>query len=150
MDEAAASMHSLLWAFMAGEPVPEDFAVALMILPPKGEVEGQGMGVGRRAAATSPLGLTNTDAKVVQAALSHSMSVCISRNAQHEQRGFVRGRKLAQNVLDMDTRMRMDGLRGCIHATRAAVFFDFTAALPSASHEFLFAAISAVESLKAP
>lgn len=35
-DEAAETLHALLWAFLVGEPVPEDLAVALLTFLPKG------------------------------------------------------------------------------------------------------------------
>lgn len=49
--EAAVVLHALLGAFLAGELVPEDFAVALLNMLSKGEIEG-GVAVGRTAAAT--------------------------------------------------------------------------------------------------
>lgn len=58
---------------MAREPVLEDFAVALRICLPTGDIEGEGR-VGRTASSARPFGLMHTDAKVVQAAVSHSLS----------------------------------------------------------------------------
>lgn len=40
------------------------FAVALMVFLSKGEVEGKGTIVSRKASATRPFGFMNTDAKV--------------------------------------------------------------------------------------
>lgn len=37
--ETASVLHGLLWEFLAGEPVPEDFAGALVV-PPEGEARG--------------------------------------------------------------------------------------------------------------
>lgn len=140
--EASGALHALLWAFMAGEPVPEDFAEALMIFLPKGEVEEDCVAVGRKASVTRPLGLMNSDAKVVQAAVAHSLSEHVAPHARGEQRGFVRHRHLAQNVLDMDTRMRIEGHRNSLFSFPTAVFFDFTVAFPSVDHEFLFMAMA--------
>lgn len=62
----------------------------------------------------------------------------MARNAQSEQRGFVRCRQLAQHVLEHDTRMRIEAVRDCFFAIPAAVFLNLTAAFPSADHAFLF------------
>lgn len=76
---AVATLHTLMCAFLADEPVPEEFAVAMLIFLPKGEVAGEGARLGRKAVATRPLGLRNADAKVFHVAVAHSLSQSTSR-----------------------------------------------------------------------
>ncbi len=66
------------------------------------------------------------------------------RQASQLQRGFVRGRQLAQNVLDLYVAARIHGTRQHAHLLPALVFWDFAAAFASASHEWLFLALWAL------
>ena len=50
------------------------------------------------------------------------------------QRGFLPGRSLLLNVIEVDHRMQIESLKG---RGGAAMFFDFQAAFPSDVHGFL-------------
>lgn len=104
---------------------------------PKGEVAGEGTEVERKAGLTRPRGLMNTNAKVVQASVAHGLSEHVVRHARMEQRGFLRRRQLVQNVLEVDTRMRIEGLGNSLCAIPAAICWDFTAAFSTADHAIL-------------
>ena len=57
------------------------------------------------------------------------------------QRGFLGGRSLLANVIDVDH----EALRVTLHHQRGAiVLFDFAAAFPSISHEFMFEVLESV------
>ena len=51
------------------------------------------------------------------------------------QRGFLPGRSLLANVIDVDEGMQMTSLQG---EGGAAIFFDFKAAFPSVDQSFMF------------
>ena len=53
------------------------------------------------------------------------------------QRGFIRGRSMLSNVVDVDEKMQHTSL---CNDGGGALFFDFAAAFPSVSHDFLRAA----------
>ena len=61
----------------------------------------------------------------------------------HEcQRGFVHGRQLVRNVVDLDTHARIFSMSATKEHLPALAFWDFAAAFPSVIHEFLFLAIA--------
>ena len=57
-----------------------------------------------------------------------------------DQRGFVPGRSMLSNVVDIDEAMQRVALEGC---SGAAWFFDFQAAFPSVAHRFLLRTLTA-------
>ncbi len=62
------------------------------------------------------------------------------------QRGFVRGRSMFENVMDIDFAMRLASMKG---GRPLAVFFDFEAAFPSISWDFVFRILVVVEAPQA-
>ena len=55
------------------------------------------------------------------------------------QRGFLPGRSLIHNVVEVDTAMRMVSLTA---EAPGALFFDFAAAFPSLAHDYLHAVLA--------
>ena len=60
---------------------------------------------------------------------------------QKPQRGFLTGRKILDNVLDIDAEMA-EISHG--YLAGAAIFFDFAAAFPSVAHDYLWEAVLAI------
>lgn len=51
---------------------------------PKGDIAAEGTKVKREVGATRPLGLMNTDAKVVQASVAYGLAEHVARNARRK------------------------------------------------------------------
>ena len=81
-----------------------------------------------------PLSVVNTDNRLMANAVRLRVEPLLAKAISPEQRGFLPGRSMLQNVLDIDGEMRAASLQS-EHA--AAVFFDFAAAFPSLAHEYL-------------
>lgn len=83
----------------------------------------------------------NTDAEVVQVAKSHSLSKHVAAHVGQEQRTCMWRRQITQNMLDIDTSMRVEGGRSELHTMLVAACVDYTAPLLSVGHGFLFMAM---------
>lgn len=85
------------------------------------------------------LSISNTDHKILAGAVAKPLAEVAAKTVVAQQRGGIKGRALADNILDMETRALL--------AARIAttwpriVLFDFKAALPSISWVFLFAVL---------
>ena len=62
----------------------------------------------------------------------------IAERASNSQRGFVHGRQGLDNVVDIDTRARILDMQATGENVPAIMLYDFAAAFPSVSHDFLF------------
>ncbi len=87
-------------------------------------------------ATTRPISLPNTDNKYFALALNRPLAEAATVTVHPRQRGFVQGRSLIDNVLEIE------GF-GQSHATAEAdnpaiILFDIMAAFPSLSHHWLF------------
>ena len=113
----------------------QDFNSSLLVFLPKkpsGETE-EGIMV-YEAANTRPLNITNADNRLICSAVRLCIEPQLSPGAAREQRGFIKGRSMLANVIDIEAAM----LRHAFDSpAAAAVFFDFDAAFPSVSHDFL-------------
>ena len=58
----------------------------------------------------------------------------IHRWATQAQRGFIKGRRMLQNILEVETKAME--LAASLGDRAALIFLDFGAAFPSLSHEF--------------
>ena len=89
---------------MQGGAVPGDFNFAYLALIPKGSHEEDKRLTARAPGETRPLSLSNSDGKILANALKNAMEDAIGRWAFEAQRGFIRGRKMLQNIMDVETR----------------------------------------------
>ena len=87
------------------------------------------------ALGVRPLSLGDTAAKIIAAALYRPLAALAQRTVGFHQRGFVRGRNLLDNVLEAESAAigfsKLD-------SSAALLAFDFRAAFPSISHEWIF------------
>ena len=88
--------------------------------------------------ATRPLALVNCDNRIVAAAAKRRWERTFAAYVHPSQRGFLPGRSILQNVIDVDDAAMTISLR---HASGAIVLFDFRAAFPSLSTSFLQCAL---------
>jgi len=132
----------LYGAHLAGGDVPhDDFNESIMVFVPKDvtdreEIEGD---IVRGPMALRPLSLKNTDNKTIAGLTNNRLSPVLSKQSFWIQRGFIRGRSMLRNTLDLDTVMRLASFRTDLFPI--LVLFDFAAAFPSIFHCWLLTII---------
>jgi hypothetical protein len=91
---------------------PIGFNNTLAMFPPKGDEEADSDEILREACDTRPLGMKNCDNKTVAGVYNAACKRTLSASANRLQRGFIAGRQIIQNVMNMDTHARIFGRRG--------------------------------------
>ena len=111
------------------------FNASLMILLPKG-VSGQDPVLGGYCvpADTRPINITNCDNRLLANAARIRAEPLLEAWVSPMQRGFLPGRSMIANVIDVDHEMMRVALQ---EEAGMAIFFDFQAAFPSVLHEYL-------------
>ena len=87
-----------------------------------------------RASDTRPLNIVNSDNRILANAVRKCIEPILERFISHHQRGFLPGRSMLANIIDIDhesTRVSLLHDHGC------ALHFEFSEAFPSLSHTFL-------------
>lgn len=130
------TLYKAYVAWIQGGDVPDDFNFAYLTMIPKGEHEEDRKLIAREPGYMRPLSLSNSDCKLLANALKTSMENAVNGWASSVQRGFIRGRKMLQNIMDVETRA-MEHAASLDHRA-ASIFVDFWAAFPSLSHEYLW------------
>jgi hypothetical protein len=92
--------------------MPITFSDQLMLFAVKGEEPDDTHEVSRSAADTRPLSLKNTDNKIIARVNNYLAKRMLAASAVDIQRGFVPGRQLVANVLELDTCARWFGAAG--------------------------------------
>ena len=90
---------------------------------------------------TRPLNVVNCDNRLMANAVRFRIEPIVARWASPSQHGFLPGRSMLSNVLEVDHALMRTAL---FHDTGVAIFFDFKAAFPSISHHFLRRVLRAV------
>ena len=90
--------------------------------------------------ATRPLGLRNSDNKIIAATCNRKWRRKMNEVICKIQRGFCWSRQMLENIVGFDSLARMLGCEGY----RAFIaLFDFCCAFPSLGHVYLFAVLEA-------
>ena len=76
--------------------------------------------------------------------MNHIAKHVLHKSISPIQRGFVPGRQLTSNVLDLDAYAHIHALSSDSNKLPLLVFFDFAAAFPSISHTWLFLILRAL------
>lgn len=115
LGEAGAETCLLINGLADGLRVPPLFNEAWLAVLPKGEAALDSTGeVVRGAGALRPLVLKNIGMKIVAASVARRMRPASSRGAHASERGFVSGRDLTQNVIELDSYARaLSSTGGC-------------------------------------
>ena len=108
-----------------------------MIFVPKGEEDSDESFLSRSPLDTRPLSLKGCDNKTIGAVVNAKLRVPLAKQLSDIQRGFVHGRQLIQNVVDLDSAARLTSMTHDCGALPLMVFFDFAAAFPSVLHEWI-------------
>ena len=88
---------------------------------------------------TRPLALVNTDNRILASAARLTWEPILAEYISVQQQGFLKGRQMLGNVIDIDYAAMTVSLT-C--AKGATMFFDFKAAFPSVSHDFFKPSLS--------
>ena len=94
----------------------------------------------RAPEATRPLGLRNSDNKIVAATCNRQWRRKLNDVVCSIQRGFCWSRQMLENIVDVDSLAR---ILGCEGYKAFIALFDFCCAFPSLGHVFLFAMLKA-------
>ena len=114
----------------------EEFNFAFLCCIPKASNETDQAGVPIHAASsTRPLSIVDAANRIVAAILNTPLERCVGQRISSMQRGFVAGRQMMTNILDIDTAAQIISVK----STRGAIIlFDFKAAFPSMDHSFIW------------
>jgi len=141
---------------------PADINDGLFIFIPKTtcEVNENDLSCVARPLELRPLTLKNGDNKAIAGITNWAITPVVKTFASKIQRGFVKGRQLVQNVVDLDFESRASALRyaarsgsanfecdlsivkdGCVGHLPVLILFDFAAAFPSVAHSWIRAVL---------
>ena len=113
-------------------------ASILCCLPKKPSGVDDEAGEFYHAEATRPLNISNVDNRLLASAARLAWEPKFKEWISAMQRGFLKGRQMLHNVLDVD----FEAMRVSLKTEHGLlVLFDFRAAFPSVSHEFLISCL---------
>ena len=113
----------------------EEFNESILTFLPKKSEEVDDMGIPIYSAGnTRPLNITNTDNRILANAVRLKIEPLISPEISEVQRGFIAGRSMLANVVDVDCGMQHTSLN---FEHGLGIFPDFAAAFPSVDHDFI-------------
>ena len=120
--------------------LPHGFGHSYLWLLPKGDDPNDNDGIMLRSPEqTRPLSGANTDSRLFATCLRHSIEDAVCEWAHPFQKGFLRGRNILENVLDIE---KSALLASCApNNTSATILLDFRAAFPSLSRTFIRSAL---------
>ena len=98
-------------------------------------------GIGSVSSATRPLSVVNADNRLIASSVLKKASAKIEPWVSSNQRGFIKGRSMLQNIIEIDEPAMRISLG---HPDGALVLFDFEAAFPSLAHSCLWEALNAL------
>ena len=89
-----------------------------------------------------PLNVTNTDNRLVASSIRVAIEPILGQLVTMEQKGFISGRSMLSNILDVEEAMALATFRGI---RSLAVVFGFSAAFPAIEHALMFVYFDALE-----
>ena len=113
----------------------QEFNESILTFLPKKSEEVDEMGIPIYSPGNiRPLHITNTDNRILANAVRLKIEPIISPEISEAQRGFIAGRSMLANVVDVDSGMQHTSLN---FEHGLAIFPDFAAAFPSVDHDFI-------------
>ena len=156
---APNSIRGLLYAsyleWLTGAPLDDTANDAFLALVAKGShADDASSEIFRAVDETRPLSLSNSDVKIFVSAIRIPCEKAISEWAPGSQRGFLLDRVMLENAVDVETRgfeltcdpnfVMGDSPIRPPNFTPAILLFDYGAAFPSLSQDFLWLCLAAV------
>ena len=124
--------------FTESEPA-EDFNHSWLILLAKGDHHDDEQIVARAADDTRPVSLSNSDSKLCESAMVQPLAGAVQDWACEDQRGFMEGRIIVDNVIEVETYSRILALESDgVTSLPALALFDFASAFPSVAWQYLW------------
>ena len=115
---------------------PEGFNAAdLHLLPKTPKLVSEEVGAVYLPECTRPLSVVNAGNRLLAGVFRDVLQPIADRFVVSSQRGFLKGRSMVANVVDMDDAWRLARARG---DPGLLLFLDVKAAFPSFSHDFMF------------
>ena len=119
----------------------DTFNESVMVFLPKKTIGVNADGVEMFTAKNMrPLSISNTDNRIFCSAVRLHVEPRTSHTISRAQRGFVKGRSMLSNVIDVDEAMMEVALT---EDNPAAFLFDFEAAFPSIDHSYILDVLTA-------
>jgi hypothetical protein len=132
-------LYAAFCDFAAGEALPSDFNFGHLVFIPKGEEDGDPVQVRRHVSDVRPISLSDTCSKLFANMINEKLTKLAKATVLPQQRGFVRGRSLIDNVLEIEAMALRLAKFFVDHS--GLVLFDFKAAFPSLAHSWIFAVL---------
>jgi endonuclease/exonuclease/phosphatase family metal-dependent hydrolase len=85
--------------------------------------------------STRPLSIVDASNRIVAAIMNVALERCVANKISGMQRGFVPGRQMLLNLIDVDTAAQKISVKS---SRGAIILFDFRAAFPSMNHSFIW------------
>ena len=132
-DDATAKM---LAAFSDEQKVGgHSYNLSSLVCLPKSPTGGDpDLGFYFKAADTRPLSIAKCDNRLVASAMRWRWEENLAHKVKERQHGFLRGRSIFKNLIGIENEMLLKAVEG---GESAAVFLDFSAAVPSISQTFV-------------
>ena len=106
---------------------------------PKGDQAEDSKGfISRSTSDVRPLGLKNSNDKIIDITANRAFSPITSSHVHEAQNGFCSGRNFLHNCIDIDTHGRISSYEHLWHLLPIILTFDFAAAFASIYHSFIF------------
>ena len=123
-------------SFISAASLPDGSNACNLALIPTGADPHDDRLVARTPATTRPISLTNTGNKFFALAINQHLAEAARVTVHPRQRGFVQGRSLVDNVLEVEGYGQSYTIAEGDNP--AILLFDLMAAFPSLSHQLLF------------
>ena len=117
----------------------DDFNLAFLICLPKGAGEKFLDGAfGFEPSSTRPLSVVDASNRIIASVFRVALERCAASWVSKAQRGFLPGRQMLRNILDVDFAAQKISVK----TTKGAILlFDFKSAFPSMCHDFIWDAL---------
>ena len=123
-------------------PPPEDFNWAFLVCLPKKATRTNPDGTEvYDAGGTCPLSVVDASNRILTNVFRAVLEKRAAAWVSESQRGFLPGRSMIRNVVDIDFAAQNISLKS---RARAILLYDFRAASPSISHEFMWDVLDAI------
>jgi hypothetical protein len=106
-DDAIETIWQVTDTQCCGNLPPDEFNDSATLFVPKGEFESDAVAICREPLETRPLSLKNSDNKICAAVVNRSIADVVKQGTHKTQNGFVPGRQLIQNPVDLDAAGRL-------------------------------------------
>jgi hypothetical protein len=107
----------------------------LCCIPKSAEEKSNNGDLVHSASGTRPTSIVDAANRIVAAILCVALERCVGSRISNMQKGFLHGRKMLSNLIDIDAAAQ----KISIHSSKGAIIlFDFKAAFPSMDHQFIW------------